>query len=261
MPSQLSSSWLSANPEFNIRADLTQALIDEQRTYSDKLALQNKELMSTTDGQKYTLATDGKSSNAYGLIPVIYQLDYCIPGPHPGWEEDSQRTLNAVTNLIVSETEESIQNKDGVAISAVASTLSPLAGAIIGSELGSSFPVVGTIIGALVGGAVSHIIDRLSKPGKTEKLRLYYSVNILALTGMMPDYTNGDDVTTANITSKQYVTQGMNGLLDRYIQIMNKTYFVNPEMLPTVAKEAATDFNQLTGYGQMIKIMKTKYLR
>ena len=40
IPSQLSSSWLQANPEFDIRTDLTQALIDEQRTYSDKLALQ-----------------------------------------------------------------------------------------------------------------------------------------------------------------------------------------------------------------------------
>ncbi|MEK7104581.1 MAG: hypothetical protein AAB868_00900, partial [Patescibacteria group bacterium] len=55
IPSQLSSSWLQANPEFNIRTELTQALIDEQRTYSDKLALQNKELMSTTDGEEYNM--------------------------------------------------------------------------------------------------------------------------------------------------------------------------------------------------------------
>ena len=105
MPSQLTSSWLAANPDFNIRTDLTQALIDEQRTYSDKLALQNKELNSTTDGQPYKVDTltytfpDGtttKVSNAYGLMPVIYQLDYCIPGPHPGWENDSRTTLKNV---------------------------------------------------------------------------------------------------------------------------------------------------------------------
>jgi len=93
-PTQLTSSWLQANPDFNIRTDLTQALIDEQRTYSDKLALQNKELLSTTDGGVYKLAEDRLSSNTYGLIPAIHQLDYCIPGPHPGWEEDTRETLN-----------------------------------------------------------------------------------------------------------------------------------------------------------------------
>jgi len=108
LPIHLSGSWLSANPDFNIRTDLTQALIDEQRTWSDKLAQQNKELNSTTDGQLYKVdaidynfrnynfrdETNTKISNAYGLIPVIYQLDYCIPGPHPGWEEDALKIIN-----------------------------------------------------------------------------------------------------------------------------------------------------------------------
>src|SRR3989344_6143245 len=150
MPAQLTSSWLSANPDFNISTDLTQALIDEQRTYSDKLQLQNKELMSTTDGKNYALGTDGKS-NAYGLMPTIYQLDYCIPGPHPGWEEDSRRVLSNIENLIVAETEASLENRENAAIVGAVSTFSPLAGAIVGAQIGSAVPVVGTIIGAAVG--------------------------------------------------------------------------------------------------------------
>ena len=45
--------------------------------------------------------TNTNTSNAYGLIPAIGQLDYCIPGPHPGFEEDSRNTLDAITNLII----------------------------------------------------------------------------------------------------------------------------------------------------------------
>ncbi|MCX6751251.1 MAG: hypothetical protein NT161_00575 [Candidatus Nomurabacteria bacterium] len=265
IPSQLSSSWLQANPEFNIRTDLTQALIDEQRTYSDKLVSQNKELLSTTDGKEYKLDYDPvkKISNAYGLIPVIYQLDYCIPGPHPGWEEDSQRTLNAVTNLIISETEQSLTGRSGDAIKGVSSTISTLAGitvatsiatsgAILGASLGSFAPVVGTVIGAVVGAIVGWIAG-LFGSDDAKNLRLYYSSYVSSLTGMMPDYENDHDTTTGNISSKQGVVQGFNVLLSRYIEIMNKTYFSSKNILPTVAKEAATSFNQLTGYGQIVK--------
>jgi len=252
MPAQLTSSWLSANPDFNIRTDLTQALIDEQRTYSDKLQLQNKELMSTTDGKNYALGTDGKS-NAYGLMPTIYQLDYCIPGPHPGWEEDSRRVLSNIENLIVAETEASLENRENAAIVGAVSTFSPLAGAIVGAQIGSAVPVVGTIIGAAVGVAVSFIIASIFGDDTPEKVRMYYSAQIQALTGYLPDYGNEDDARAGNISSKQGAVQVIDTVLYRYIDIINKTYFSSPEILPTVSKEAATSFNQIAGYGQMRK--------
>ncbi len=253
MPAQLASSWLSANPNFNIRTDLTQALIDEQRTYSDKLALQNKELMSTTDGKKYTLSTDGKSSNAYGLMPVIYQLDFCIPGPHPGWEEDSRRALAAVTNLIIPETEQSLSNRTEAAILGAIKSFGPLAGAAIGASVGSAVPIVGTIIGAAVGAAVGFIVDLFASSDNAEKVRMYYSSQIRALTGYLPNFSRGNDDRTGNVSSKQGMLQVMDTILNRYAEIMNKTYFSSIEILPTVAKEATQSFNQLPGYGQMIK--------
>jgi hypothetical protein len=130
-PSQLTSSWLAANPDFNIRTDLTQALIDEQRTYSDKLALQNKELNSTTDGKPYKIDVVTGRSNAYGLIPAIYQLDYCIPGPHPGWEQDAQETL---TNIVIPGANSAPGNSTFVNI--VSSI--PVIGGILGSIFGQS---------------------------------------------------------------------------------------------------------------------------
>ncbi|MBU0612145.1 hypothetical protein KKB58_01840, partial [Patescibacteria group bacterium] len=68
--------WLSSNPSFNIRTDVTQALVDEQRTYLDKLDSLNTALVD--------------------LIKWIRQLDYCIPGPNPNWEKT---TLSAIENI------------------------------------------------------------------------------------------------------------------------------------------------------------------
>lgn len=69
----LGSDWFAEHPNFNIRTDITQALIDEQRTYETKL-----------EDQQIILPT---------LDKVIYQLDYCIPGPHPGWENEAQSNV------------------------------------------------------------------------------------------------------------------------------------------------------------------------
>ncbi len=74
------SSWLRDNPDFNIRTDFSQAVIDTQRTYIDKLEQQNAALPN--------------------LIKTVYQLDYCIPGPHPDWEEEAQIALETAESKI-----------------------------------------------------------------------------------------------------------------------------------------------------------------
>jgi len=66
---QLGNDWLDAHPDFNIRTDLTQAVIDEQRIYIEKLEGQNEVIPK--------------------LIMRIRDLDYCIPGPNPNWETES----------------------------------------------------------------------------------------------------------------------------------------------------------------------------
>ena len=89
------SNWLQQHPDFNIRTDLNQALIDEQRIYQSKIQEQNDDIMSNGP------ITGDNELGKYGLIPTIYQLDYCIPGPHPGWQDEAQMTL------------EDIQTKEG----------------------------------------------------------------------------------------------------------------------------------------------------
>jgi len=267
LPSQLTSSWLSANPNFNIRTDLTQALIDEQRTYSNKLDLQNKELLSTTDGKEYKIDENTGISNASGLIPVIYQLDYCIPGPHPGWENDSRKILTAATNAILPETQQSLENLDTEQVIATVKSIIPgiaaasgFALAATGGALATTFLFAGSFAGPLgaiaglaVGYIISFFIDLFSGGDPGLNVRTYYSTIISGFTGVFPDFKNDTDDRVINISSKQGTVQGLNTILDRYIEIMNKTYFSSPNLLPAITNEATINFNQLSGYSQMIK--------
>lgn len=260
-PIHLTNSWLSDNPEFNIRTDLTQALIDEQRTYIDKLSAQNKELLSTTDGQPYKMDPKTGTSNAYGLLPVIYQLDYCIPGPHPGWETDARNNLASVMNLIIPETQESLKNRSKEAIVGGIQSLgsliitvavgSAVTGALGGAAAGSVVPVIGTAIGAIVGATFAFVVGWV-KSDPQEKVRLYYSAQLATLTGYLPDYDNKNDDRVGNVSSKSGMTNVLNTVLERYIDIMNKTYFSSPDILPSSTKEAASNFNLSRGYLRMI---------
>jgi len=236
-PVHLSNSWLSANPDFNIRTDLSQSLIDEQRTYSDKLALQNKELLSTTDGQPYKIDPATGVSNAYGLLPTIYQLDYCIPGPHPGFEDDSRINLAETLNLITPETKESLKAREmkdivkavGQVTQGIRRVLAPI------NPINIFFKLIGL------------------KDDDDLKVRGYYSKQFADITGYLPDYDNKNDDRVGNILNKHGMTNITNLVLERYIDIMDKIYFSDPDILPTVANEAASAFDQSRGYAQMIR--------
>ncbi len=243
------SKFLQNHPNFNIRTDLTQALIDEQRTYQDKLKKQNE---SITD-----------------LIKVIYQLDYCIPGPHPGWYEDSQRNLDVQTNAIKSETTESLKDVTLEGISKIANVGAPIGGAIGGAALasalftttavggaaaagataGSVVPIVGTIIGAAVGAAIAYGIQTFSDGKDEEKVQLFYASVINGLTGIQPSWKGTDDPKKQNFRSKEGTVNVINTIYQRYANIIAKTY--TTEFLPDVYKEATTKFNEVKGYNQI----------
>ncbi|HEU0085547.1 MAG TPA: hypothetical protein VFQ59_01140 [Candidatus Paceibacterota bacterium] len=269
-PIHLTSSWLKTNPNFNIRTGLTQALIDEQRTYIDKLEKQNKELVYTADGKKYAIGTNGVS-NARGLIPVLYQLDYCIPGPHPGWENDSRRTLMAISDTIVPENPTSLEDVEMAQIGGMVSSLLPIAGGAIGASLvvgtgasamvlgmtlGSAAPIVGTIIGAAIGAIVGWLISLFSSDDVYFKTRIYYSAILGALTGIRinpedpPGEGEGTNKQAGNIQSKQSAFYTLNIMLDRYSSLISKVY--NKEFLPDVARESEANFNKIRGYNSIL---------
>ncbi|MDQ5954136.1 MAG: hypothetical protein QG583_64 [Patescibacteria group bacterium] len=98
------TNWLRKNNNFNIRYDLTQAFIDTQRTYADKLKEYNIELEK--------------------LIRNVYQLDYCIPGPAPDWK---QRAYENLTNV-----SKSIPNTAGGQVDVIKGLFTMLKGITIG---------------------------------------------------------------------------------------------------------------------------------
>ncbi len=247
-----SSSFLSQNPNFNIRTDLNQALIDEQRIYQDKIIQQNKELESSDPVVKPT-ESNGYFTGNHGLIPTIYQLDYCIPGPHPGFEQDSRAALNAALGVIVPETTESIKSKSADEIYGAISSIAPLLAAAVGAVLGatvlSAIPVIGTVIGAVLGAVIGYVVGILSKAGKDKKIRMYYLGHLGALTGIFADLDkyNIDPATT----NKGPFDDALNKILDRYIQIIYDVF--TPAQMPRVTDEATQKYLQTKGYMQMFK--------
>jgi len=227
--------WLRGNLHFNIRTDLTQALIDEQRIYKEKLEEENVVLAD--------LATTAR------------QLDYCIPGPHPGWEQDSRRILSAVENSIVSKTPTDFKNIDEDQIAGMLQAGAQIAGAVIsiaissagtGAAIGSVVPGLGTAIGLGIGLVIGLILDIFGGPNEYDKLATYYRGVVQLHTGLHLGTTTESEEKLAN---KHEVTNGMDKIFDKYVDLVHKYY--TPEFLPPIAKEAETEFRKIASYGQI----------
>ena len=242
------STWLQQNPNFNIRTDLNQALIDEQRTYISKLESYDKALNDPSQGE--------------GLITSIYKLDYCIPGPHPGWEDDARNTLSKVLDAIPQQTLASIGEKTVSEVvggfGAVAPAIGSAAGLAIGASIGTAAGPIGSVIGAAVGVTVGLIINYFKDHNQDKALRAYYALSIGSLTGIHVDYDEKDKTNplAANLESGDAFVHTMNTILERYIDVMHRIYL--PEYLPAVAPEAAQDFLKIPGYQQIIKDNEAK---
>ena len=134
-----------------------------------------------------------------------------------------------------------------------AAILGGTSGVLVGMGIGSAVaPIIGTLIGAVVGMLVGFFIDLFASDDSAVKVRAYYAAIIGGLAGYVPDYENGNDARTLNLSSKQGAVGVLNTILDRYIKIMNETYFSSPDILPYVAKEAAIKYQKVDGYTQMI---------
>jgi len=225
----LGTNWLKENSDFNIRTDLTQAVIDEQRIYQRKILEQNQILDD--------------------LITTVYQLDYCIPGPHPGFEEDSRRTLNAAQGAIPSKTAADFEGVDLSIILSLVKAAGFVAGAAIGASIGTAvLPVVGTAIGAAVGFLIGAFADWVGQPDIEEKVDIYYGGIMRALTGV---HVSKPSTTLGNIRSKQDITNAMDTMLDRYIKLIHKNY--TKEFLPTIAPAATVEFRKISGYRKTVE--------
>lgn len=217
--------WLISNPHFNIRKDLTQALIDEQRIYVQKITEQNKVIND--------------------LIKTTYQLDYCIPGPHPGWELDSRKVLTAAENSIVSKTPADMEKIDDAQITGIVKAAGYATGAAIGAAIGvgtGPFAPIAAPIGSAIGALIGFIVDITNKPPE-KKLEAYYNGIIKQFTGIHIDHTKED---RAHFRNKQEVTGGFDKIFEQYLDVMHKHF--TPGFLPAVASEAAIKFRYIPGY-------------
>ncbi len=237
----LASSWLQQNPDFNIRTDLNQALVDTQKTYIQKLQAQNKELFSTTNEKDFKLdydidpITGASISNAYGLIPAIFQLDYCIPGPHPGFETDTAQQLESLSNEGIS----AQKQRMGFLGSETLNTFMSFA------PYTTFIPVAGPFIaaGLSIVNSISSILN-----GANQQSAIKDSLNnaLKIFTGISSD-TGG----TPAITDKGILFGDLNSILNRYIDLIHAIY--KNELKPSVYIEAANEYDKVIGYSQMIK--------
>lgn len=199
------SSWLRENPDFNIRTDLTQALIDEQRIYQQRLEEENRVL------------TD--------LITTVRQLDYCIPGPHPGWEDDSERYLANEIKKIPTKTLDDMEdwsNGDiASAVSGVADTFT----------YGLFSPVKG-------------ILDTILGNTPAQRLSKYYAGIILSITGIMLDKKD------TKISGKNDIYMAFDTIFSRYQKFIRKYY--HKELLPKITPQARIEFRKIAGYEKKI---------
>jgi outer membrane lipoprotein SlyB len=235
-----SSSWLQENSEFNVRTDLTQAVIDEQRIYKDTLARQNETLED--------------------LTKTIFQLDYCIPGPNPDYVNQAREVLGAQINIIEPKTKEDMKDTTAAALRETLNKAAPATlaatGAIIGGILGTGVPGVGTVVGGALGagigfaaGGIAQAIDGMdTEKNLNERLNIYYSLHIVKTTGLK--LADSDKWGVPDINSVQDVSLILNTILNRYIEKINKYY--NSSKLPPIYKEAAQQYKKATGYNRII---------
>ena len=270
-----SSTWLAQNPYFNIRTDLNQALIDTQKTYIDKLNLLNVAFIHPDSN----IIVNGKTGYN-GLLPTIYQLDYCIPGPHPGWKEDSSYVLNKSLTVVKPENEIINMSANGVlnAIKIASGTIGLIAGAAVtslvtgisfttvlgvGAAVGTAvpIPVVGTLIGVTVATITAIAINWVtSHPSAKKKERTYYGGLAAALTGLRIDTdkkidssgdTEKNGPETQTIMTKASFVEEMNNIFEGYAKTIDKVFTL--DVLPTVTQEAYTEYYNAKNYQYMMK--------
>ncbi len=203
------SSWLASHMDFNLKTDLTQAFIDEQRTYLDKIDQYNSELEN--------------------LIKNIYQLDYCIPGPHPGWENDARRNLDLI-------------------IQTFPASFTGFSDTFLGSlmQLSEKTGAIGIALnfGYDVAEAESACGDDGAKKGSKFYKNIFYS-----MTGF--DAFDINDDKNAALCSKQSFADLLTFVFNEHAKLMNKYY--NFQVLPGVAEEASVEFKKIPGYEKIIQ--------
>jgi hypothetical protein len=243
------STFLQNYPNFDIRKDLTQAVVDEQRIFLDKLVEQNTEIESTTDGIGYAINPTTGETNAYGLLPTIRQLDYCIPGPHPDWEQEARENYEKLkedkfpdtTGMNFLEIKNAYGENSGSNIDDVLKLLGDYISQMFGIDLGSVEQVDSYPLTYGTGAPCNQQITATQCVN-----RIFYKKKLNKIAGLSPKIHQEN-----NVEGYDKAVNILDNVFNQFVKAMNNVYI--PEVLPIVAKEAKGKFQKIEGY---LKIKK-----
>lgn len=96
----LNGSWLSQGEPFNLFTDIPKLMLNESNPKGNPTSTDPNAWNSwNPNDDGFQQALQKEIIVAERLIPQIYMLDLCIPGPHPGWDRSAQENLqNFITN-------------------------------------------------------------------------------------------------------------------------------------------------------------------
>ncbi len=236
-------TWANAGNNFNVFTDIPSVIRNE----FNQLDTSTKVSGCTDAGQEYNNAGDPCTGDTtlpegyqqilakeitaqHSLITDVYSLDYCIPGPHPGWQNEVDTSAQAfVANpaLFLASASDSDLRKvmatyggtigtvTGVVLGVVASALIPAV--TIGT---ATVPGIGTAIGAVVGLVVGLVLVAVAND-KNHANEAVYGPFMNAIMGVENEQNGGGrEHVNGHDNSANIITT----LASRYKKAMLMTY-------------------------------------
>ncbi len=188
------------------------------------------------------------------LIQGVYQLDFCVPGPHPGWQQDADASFQSFLGDSTRFPADSSMSGLGKAANKYGSVVFTAVGAIVGSVV----PGIGTVLGALVGGMVGTIVqliggNNLSNDAKNEKAYGYYISTMLNIS-LIPEF-HGQEV---NWNGPVNTAKTLTRLEQKYLSAMNGAYSTSVleappyDFSPQLISDDENEWANLSSYQQGI---------
>lgn len=225
--------WFNQHPDFDItdlsgfqkiintQQDFINAIIDNPAVAAPVLNSQAMYPNITTLYPSQDRAIPSKGQNYWigKLIPEIYQLDYCIPGPHPGWENDARTKLNAFESTM----------KD--------------VSSLKGEQLFQIYNSLALGTPQLIANLWSNLFFHES----TDEIirQKLYAVAISNFTGIIAER---DD----NIGTREKTIAILDSIFDKFANQVNNVRF-SPIVLPAVTGEAYNEFRKIDGYNSLVQ--------
>ena len=186
------------------------------------------------------------ATNNTGLIPNIWQLDYCIPGPNPDFATISQNAMENILNGKAPDLRSSTLGKINNALNNTAGGQLAQQAGNIASTLTLGIPVVPIITG---------ILGAFASADAAQKIKQGIADYIGGLLGVwVNDWVKHG--LQSDITDMPGAKNFLEATFDSYKNLVNKIYFTpsdeSDKFMPTVTAEARSEYEKIPGYQQMI---------